>query len=186
MVSISQLWLPILLSAVLVFFASSLLNMVLKFWHGPDFLGFSNEDEVGAAIRKGGAGAGTYMIPFCTPENMKKPGAKEKFLQGPVGTVALRAPGPMNLGAMLARWFVFCLLVSWFSAYLAASVLPSGTPYLQVFRVVGTAAFMAHALGSLPNAIWWNHPWRNTLKYCIDGLVYALLVAGTFGWLWPK
>jgi len=24
------------------------------------------------------------------------------------------------------------------------------------------------------------------LKEAIDGLIYALLMAGTFGWLWPK
>ncbi len=54
MVSLAQLWLPILISTVLVFFASALINMVLKFWHTPDYSGFSNEDEVRAAIRKGG------------------------------------------------------------------------------------------------------------------------------------
>jgi len=25
-----------------------------------------------------------------------------------------------------------------------------------------------------------------TIKEMIDGLVYALLTAGTFGWLWPR
>jgi hypothetical protein len=27
---------------------------------------------------------------------------------------------------------------------------------------------------------------RVTIKHVIDGLIYGLLTAGTFGWLWPK
>lgn len=185
MVSLIQLWLPILLSAVFVFFASSILHMVLRFWHAPDCSGFSNEEEVGAAMRKGNAGAGMYMIPYCPPEAMKQPETQEKFKQGPVGVIFLRQPGGMNMGAMLGQWFAFCLFVSLFAAYLTGHVLAPVTPYLQVFRVVGTAAFMGYALGSVPNAIWWGHPWPSTIKHVIDGLVYALITAGTFGWLWP-
>ena len=81
MVTLAQLWLPILLSSVLVFFASSILHMVLKFWHMPDCSGFSNEDEVGAAMRKGNPSAGMYMIPYCKPEAMKEPQTQEKFKQ---------------------------------------------------------------------------------------------------------
>ena len=79
MVTLAQLWLPILLSSVFVFFASSILHMVLKSWHMPDCSGFSNEDEVGAAMRKGSSGAGMYMIPYCKPEQMKEPATQEKF-----------------------------------------------------------------------------------------------------------
>ena len=42
MVSLADLWLPILLSAVLVFVASSLIHMVLG-WHRHDFKGSSRE-----------------------------------------------------------------------------------------------------------------------------------------------
>jgi hypothetical protein len=186
MVSLAQLWLPIVLSAVLVFFASSVLNMLLKFWHTPDYHGFSNEDEVRATIRKGNPVIGLHTIPYCKPDDMKKPETQAKFREGPIAFVSVRRSGDMNMGAYLGQWFVFCLLVSVFAAYLAGVVLAVGTPCLQVCRVVGTAAFMAHALGCLPNAIWWGHPWRSTMKYAIDGLIYALIVAATFGWLWPR
>jgi len=185
MVTLAQLWMPILLSSVFVFFASSILHMVLKFWHMPDGSGFSNEDEVGAAMRKGSTGAGMYMIPYCKPEQMKEPATLEKFKQGPVGVIFLRQPGAMNMGAFLGQWFAFCLLVSVFCAHLCGSVLAGGTPYMRVFCVAGMAAFMAYALGSVPNAIWWGHPWKSQIKHAIDGLIYALLTAGTFGWLWP-
>jgi len=185
MVTIAQLWLPILLSSAFVFIASSILHMVLKFWHMPDYSGFSNEDEVGAAIRKGSTGAGMYTIPYCKPEAMKEQATQDKFKQGPVGTIYLRQPGAMNLGAFLGQWFAFCLLVSVFCAYLGGHVMAVGTTYMSVFRVVGVAAFMVYALGTVPNAIWWGHQWKSQVKHVIDGLIYALLTAGTFGWLWP-
>jgi hypothetical protein len=185
MVTVAQLWLPILLSSVFVFFASSILHMVLKFWHMPDYNGFTNEDEVGAAMRKGGAGAGMYMIPYCKPEAMKDPQTQEKFRQGPVGAIFLRQPGMMSMGAFLGQWFAFCLLVSVVCAHLAGSVLAGGTPYMRVFCLVGMAAFLAYGLGSVPNAIWWGHQWKSQIKHVIDGLIYALLTAVTFGWLWP-
>jgi hypothetical protein len=185
MISLVQLWLPILLSAAFVFIASSLLNMLLRFWHAPDYHGFSNEDEVGAAIRKGNPAPGMYMLPFCTPEAMKKAETQEKFKQGPVGMLALRRPGAMNIGASLAQWFVFCVLVSLFCALLVMHLLPAGAPHEHVFHAIGLAALLGHAFGSIPNAIWWGHPWRSTIKHFIDGVIYALVTAATFAWLWP-
>ena len=187
MVPLVQLWLPILASAVLVFFASAIFNMVLTFWHRPDYSGFSNEDEVRAAVRKGSTAPGAYMLPYCSrPEDMKKEEAQQKFREGPVAFVFLRASGAPNMGAPLGQWFVFCLLVSLFAAYVGSSTLAPGTEPAQVFRVVGTAALLGHAFGTLPMGIWWGHPWRSVIKHFIDGIVYALIVGVLFAWLWPK
>jgi hypothetical protein len=186
MISLMHLWLPILLSAVGVFIASSILHMVLKFWHMPDYHGFSNEDEVRSAIRKSDPAPGMYMLPMCRMEDMKTPETQEKFKQGPVGLVMLRANGIMNMGTSLLQWFIFCLLVSYFCAYLAASTLGGGTAGLQVFRVVGTAGIMAYAFGSLPQGIWMAQPWNSVIKAVIDGIIYGLITAAVFAWLWPK
>jgi len=147
MISLAHLWLPILLSAVGVFIVSSILHMVLKFWHMPDYHGFSNENEVAAAMRKGNPTPGMYMLPFCKMEDMKKPEAQEKFKQGPVAFMILRPNGTPNTGKNLAQWFLFYLVVSCFAAYIAVSTLATGTAGLQVFRVVGTMGFMAYASG---------------------------------------
>ncbi|HET7588007.1 MAG TPA: hypothetical protein VFL45_08015 [Gammaproteobacteria bacterium] len=185
MASIAQLWLPTLLSAVAVFIASSILHMALKFWHTSDYKGLANEDEVGAALRKGGAKAGMYAIPYCRMEDMKKLETKVKFKDGPVGLLILRRPGPMKMGPSLIQWFVFCLIVSVFCAYLAASTLPVATPLIQVFRVVGTIAFMAYAFAAIPMGIWWGQPWKIVIKDVIDGLIYGLVTGALFAWLWP-
>jgi hypothetical protein len=94
--------------------------------------------------------------------------------------------GPPNMGKYLARWFGYCLLMAFFIAYLAAHSLAPGTHYLQVFRIVGTAGFIGFGLSSLSNGIWKGQPFTNTMKEVVDGLIYGLLVAGVFGWLWPR
>ncbi len=185
MTLLAQLWLPIVLSAVFVFFASSILHMVLKFWHMPDMRGFSNEDEVSAAIRKGGALPGIYMIPMCNPEAMNKPEMMEKLKQGPIAKIFVRPAGEMNLGSFLGQWFLFCLLTSFFCALLAVHVLPVGAAFKIVFCIIGLAALMGYAFGAIPNAIWWGHPWVSSVKHIIDGVIYALITAATFAWLWP-
>jgi len=185
MVTLIQLWLPILLSAVSVFIASSLIHMVLQ-WHKSDYHGFSNEDEVRKAMLAGSPGEGIYAVPYCS--DMKQMGSPEmlaKFKDGPIAKIILRRGQVPGMGRPLVQWFVFCLVVSVFCAYLAGLVLAPGTPPWAVFRVVGTAAFMGYAFYAIPNSIWFGLPWSAAFKDMIDGLVYALATAAVFGWLWP-
>lgn len=186
MVVLAQLWLPILLSAVLVFLASSLVHMVIK-WHNSDYGRLPNEDDVRAVFQKGNAAPGQYVVPWCQDmKEMANPEVQKKYTEGPVGVFYLLKPGLPNMGPMLGKWFGFNLLVSIFVAYLASRTLQTGTPYLQVFRATGTAAFMTYALGALPAAIWMGKPWRVAGKEIVDGLLYALVTGGAFGWMWPK
>lgn len=183
MVGISALWVPILLSAAIVFVASSILHMLLPY-HRSDYRKLPNEDAAANALR--GAAPGMYILPYCTHQEMKSPAVQEKLKAGPVGTVLLRQPGPVNMGRFLSMWFVFCLIIAFFTAYLAGRTLAPGVHYLAVFRVAGTAAFMAYGLSNLANGIWKGEPWGVVAKEVIDGLIYGLLTAGTFGWLWPR
>jgi len=114
------------------------------------------------------------------------PEIQEKYKRGPVGFMTILPSGPPVLPKFLVQWFVFCLLVGVFVAYLAAHTVASGVAYLGVFRVVGTAAFLAYGMGSFINGIWKGQRWGAVIKDVIDGLVYGLLTAGTFGWLWPR
>lgn len=183
MVPLTALWLPILLATVIVFIASAIVHMVLPY-HRSDYAKLPDEETARAALR--GVPAGLYMTPHCTHEEMKSPAAKEKFKQGPNTIITVMPAGEIHMGKFLGLWFVFCLVVVFFAAYLASRTLAPGTHYLQVFRVVGTAAFMAFGLANLANGIWKSMPWGFVAKEVIDGLLYGLLAAGTFGWLWPK
>jgi hypothetical protein len=186
MVTLGSLLLPILLSAVFVFVASSVIHMVLKY-HASDYSRLPNEDAVRAALRAANAPPAQYIIPHASSmQEAQTPEMKQKFVEGPVGVLNLRQPRVPTMGAPLGQWFVFTLLVSVFVAYAAAHALPAGTPYLQVFRVVGTITWLAYAAGQIPAAIWMGKPWSVAWKDVLDGLVYALVTAGTFGWLWPR
>lgn len=185
MVALTALWLPILLSAVIVFIASSIIHMVLPF-HRSDYRQLPDEEKFLAALRPSNPAPGLYNFPFCTHANMKSPEVLEKFKQGPVGFLVVRPTGLVNLPKFLIQWFMYCLVVGFFVAYLAGHTVAPGAHYLAVFRVVGTAAFLSYGLGGLSNGVWKGLPWSMVLKEAFDGLVYGLLTAGTFGWLWPR
>jgi len=185
MVPLTVLWLPILLSAIIVFVASSIIHTVLPF-HRNDYKGLPDEDKVLAALRAAGLKRGLYFFPFCTHKEMKSPAMVEKYKQGPVGLMTIFPSGPPNMPKFLGMWFVYCLIIGFFVAYLTGRTLAPGATYPAVFRVAGTAAFLAYGLGHLSNGIWKGQTWSVTIKEVIDGLVYGLLTAGTFGWLWPR
>lgn len=185
MVSLTALWLPILLSAVIVFIASSIMHMVLPYHHG-DYKQIPDEANVLAALRAAGLKPGAYHFPFCSHKEMKSPAATEKFKQGPVGIMNVLPSGPPAMPKFLGLWFAYCLIIGFFVAYLSAHTIAPGANYLVVFRVVGTAAFLGYGLGHISNGVWKGQPWSTTIKEVIDGLVYGLLTAGTFGWLWPR
>jgi hypothetical protein len=186
MVTLGSLLVPIVLSAILVFIASSIIHMVLKY-HNKDYSPLPNEDAVRAAMRAGNPPPGQYIIPYCSDmKAMEKPEVKQKYIEGPVGVLNLMRPGVPKMGNYLAQWFVFILVVSFFIAYIAAHSIPAGARYLEVFRVIGAVGFLAYAAGQLPAAIWMGKPWKVAWKEAFDGLVYGLVTAGTFGWFWPR
>jgi hypothetical protein len=185
MVTLGALWLPILLSAVLVFVVSALVHMVFKY-HNTDYHKLSNEEAVRATLRAGSPAPGQYVIPHCIGQDMNSPEVKQKYAEGPNALLYLTKPGPVSMGPMLGRWFLFILIVSFFIAYVACHALPPGAEYLKVFQIVGAVGFLAYAAGQVPAAIWMGKPWAVAWKEVFDGLLYGLVTAGTFGWLWPR
>lgn len=185
-VPLHTLWLPILLSAVIVFVASSILHMLLPI-HKSDYRKLPDEDRVLDAMRTAGVTPGReFRFPFCSMKEMKEPAMQDKFKRGPVGSLTIFPSGPMAMGKYLGQWFLYCIVVSIFAAYLTSRTRPVGTDYLEVFRVAGCSSFMAYSLGLVQNAIWRGETWGVTFKHILDGLIYGLLTAGTFGWLWPR
>lgn len=184
MVPLASLWLPILVSAVLVYIASSIVWMFLPH-HKKDWSQLPGEAGLLEAMRRAGVARGQYRFPFCDPKD-KSPETVKKMADGPRGTMIVWPPGPMSMGKQLGTWFVYLLFISMSVAYLSGLVLPAGVPYRTVFRVAGTAAILSYAAALIPNAIWWGKSWSSTLKEVVDGVVYGLLTAGVFGWLWPR
>jgi hypothetical protein len=184
--TVAGLWLPILLSAVLAFVASSLIWNVLGAhkWH---IKGLPDEAGAREALGKQGLSPGQYVIPYSSdPRAMKNSGFVEKLEKGPVAVVVVRRPGRPNMGQFLSAWFVYLLFVSVLVALVCGQTLPRAAGYMRIFRVAGAVALAAYSLGQIPNAIWWGRPWKSVGKEFADGILYALLTAGSFGWLWPQ
>jgi hypothetical protein len=186
MVPLFSLWLPILVSAVVVFFASFVLHMVLPF-HRKDFAKLPNEDAAREALGKLNIPPGDYMLPSSQdPKCMKDPVFVEKLTKGPVVLMTFLQPGPPSMGKNLVQWFIFCIVVSILAAYIAGHALKPGDSYLAAFRFAGCTAFIGYAIAQWQDSIWYRRAWSTTIKNNIDGLIYGLLTAGVFGWLWPS
>ena len=137
------------------------------------------------ALRRFNLAPGDYLMPHAgSPAGMKNPQFIEKMQKGPVALMTIVPPGPPSMTKSLVLWFLYAVVVSIFAAYIAGRALPSSATYLQVFRFAGCTAFTGYSLALLQNSIWYHRNWGTTIKSMFDGLVYGLLTAGTFGWLW--
>ena len=185
MTGLDALWLPILLSSVIVFVASSIIHMG-PFWHRGDYPKLPEQDRIQDALRPFSIPPGDYFVPRANNmKDMRTPEHMEKLAKGPVLVMTVFPKGPFSMSRNLAQWFVYILIVSFFTAYIAGRALAPGTEYLRVFQLIGATAFVGYTLALYQMSIWYKRSWSLTIKATVDGLIYALLTAGTFGWLWP-
>ncbi|HEX6308418.1 MAG TPA: hypothetical protein VFZ69_09540 [Longimicrobiales bacterium] len=184
MVPLTSLLLPILLSAVAVFLVSAVIHMALGY-HAGDFGRVPDEDAVRNALRT--IPGGDYAVPYAgSMQALKSPEFIEKVKAGPIVTMTVQPGREMSMARELTLWFVYLLVVSSLAAYVAGRALEPGAEYLQVFRFAGTTALVAYALSSWPDTIWYKRSATTSMKNTFDGIIYALVTAGVFGWLWPS
>jgi len=186
MVGLHLLWLPILLSSVFVFILSSIIHMFTP-WHKSDYGKMPDQDKVMDALRPFNIPPGEYMVPCpSSREDMRSPEFTEKRKKGPVFMMTVWPGGVTGMTKNLVLWFLYSIVVGVFAGYVAGRALPIGAPYLHVFRFAGATAFLGYTLALWQASIWFNRPWLTTFKATVDGLIYGLVTAGTFGWLWPQ
>lgn len=186
MVYLMDLWLPILLSGIVVFLASSVIHMVLPY-HKGDFKKLPDEEAVMKSLRKEELPPGEYSFPRASSmKDMSSPEMVEKFNRGPVGMLKILPTGQPEMGKALLLWFVYCVVASLLTAYVTGRTLAPGTDYLSVFRVTSVVSFLAYSMAHASDSIWMGRSWSVTLKNFVDGFIYGLLTGGVFGWLWPS
>lgn len=186
MIGVTDLLLPALVAAVLVFLASSVIHMLTP-WHAGDFNRLPDEDAVLAALRPFSLAPGQYVGP--RPSSMKDMGTPEfqaKLKAGPSVMLNVMPSGNSGMGAQLASWFVYSFLVALFAGWVTSKAFGRITSYMIIFKFVGVITFAALSIGLWQMSIWYRRPWLVTIKNTIDGLIYAGLTAGAFGWLWPR
>ena len=180
------LWMPIVLSAVIVFVMSSIIHMATP-WHKNDYLAMPNEEGARSALGGMNIPPGDYMVPHAgSMEEMKSEGFKEKYRKGPVFMATFMPHGEMSMGKSLGLWFAYSVVIGAICAYLAHKVLPWSAGYRGVFRVVGVVAFCSYGMGLAQFSIWYHRNWMTTIRSMVDAAIYGALTAGTFGWLWPR
>ena len=182
---LNDLWLPIIVSGVGVFIMSALVWTALPH-HKKEFAAVPNEVAVMDAMRVGGITPGRYVTPFMGDRaRMQTPEGQALLERGPIAYVTVQRPGMPNMGPMMLQSLLSATVISCFVAYLAWHALTPAATYLEVFRITGTATFMAYALGPISESIWFARPWKSQLLNLVDSLLYAGVAGGIFGWLWP-
>jgi hypothetical protein len=180
-----SLWLPVLVSAVAVFVASSLVHMVLP-WHKNDYARVPDEEAARSAIGPLAIPPGDYMMPRpMSRAEMSSEAFKEKHRQGPNVIMTVLPNGDWSMGRNLTLWFLYLVVVSIFSAYLAGRALPATAETMQILRFVSATAFISYSVALWQMSIWYRRSWSTTIKANIDGLIYAFITGGIFCWLWP-
>lgn len=186
-VDLMSLWLPIVVSAVAVFIASSIVWMVLPH-HKSDYGALPDENAIMAAFRAQNVRPGMYCIPSMIgadgKPNCKDPAFQEKLKAGPWATFNVMASWP-NMGRSLGLWFVYLLVIGAVVAFVAGSTLAPGAPFRAVFQLVTAAAFLPFACMAVPQHIWKGLPASIVVKEFFDGVAYALITGAVFAWLWP-
>ncbi len=179
------LWLPVLVSAAVVWIASAIVWMALPH-HKSDFSKLPEEDGISAALDKAAAKPGQYLLPFMGDmSKMKDPAFVKRLEAGPVAMINMRPPGVPSMAKNLILYFGYCVLVSFFAADIARHTLSYDTTKDVVFRLTGSVAIGFYTLATIPESIWMWRPWNVTLKNIADSIVYGLLTGAVFAMLWP-
>ena len=186
MVPMSQLWIPILLSAVAVFFASSVIHMASP-WHKSDYPKMKNEDAVMDALRPLAIPPGDYFFP--RPDGMaemKSPAFTERVNRGPVILMTVMPNGVMGMGGTMVRWFIYLLVVSVFAAaQVASNGVHAHSARAFVFHETTLVAFAAYGLALWQLNIWYRRSLTITIKSTVDALIYAAITGAIFAWCVP-
>jgi hypothetical protein len=178
---IIELWLPIIVSAVVCWIASAIIWTALKY-HNKDYRKTGDEEAVRAALK--GNAPGFYLLPYCIdPGDLKDPEVKKKYDDGPLAYITMLPDGVPAMGGKLLAMILYFVIVGVLCAYFVTFAVAPDADYLAVFRVTATVAFIANSFAVLPETIWFGRPWSITIKNFVDALIYGLLTGGVFGWL---
>ena len=186
MTTLPDLWLPILLSGALVWIVSAVVWMALPH-HKSDYRGLPDEEAVRGALQPQNLAPGLYNIPnIASREAMKEPENQRKFAEGPVAFMTVLPNGDPAMAGRMVTTFVYFLIAGAAVAYVTGRALAPGAECMEVFRLAGAVAWLLYGWGRVLESVWFGLPWSQQVKQLFDALLYALVTAGTFAWLWPR
>ena len=185
MTSLAALWLPIALTTVFIFIASSIIHMMMP-WHKSDFSGVPDEAAFRRAVGPMNIPPGDYTVPHCTDmKEMSTPEFKAKMAEGPVMIMTVRPNGQASMAPMFIGWTLAILAATIIVACVAATTLSPGADTKVVWHTTGLVALGIYAFCDWPQSIWFGRKWSSAIKGTVDGVIYGVITALTFGWMWP-
>ena len=178
-----DLWLPILINGVVLFFASFTAWVILPHHFG-DKKKLEKEDQVMDFVRSLDIPPGNYMFPYTDSKSEQgSPEFRKKYENGPCGLLDVYKQA--NMGANMAQTVVFFLITSAVIGYITHVACPpgeEGLTFMKVFRVAGTIGVLTHASSGILNGIWFK---KRLITDIIDGIVFGLILGLIFALLWP-
>ncbi|MES2306915.1 MAG: hypothetical protein V4558_15535 [Gemmatimonadota bacterium] len=186
MTPLLSLWLPILLSAVFIFIASSVIHMFMP-WHKSDYAGVPDEARVRAAVGPLNIPPGDYLVP--KPGDMKEMGTPEykaKHNEGPVLLMTVMPNGMRPMGPIFINWFIYLIIIAIAAACMTGALLAPGADHRRVFHFTGAITFIAYGMALPQASIWYYKKWSTTFKGLFDSLIYGVITGLTFAWMWPQ
>jgi hypothetical protein len=179
---LAQLWLPIILSGVALFFASFLSWMVLGL-HKPDWSKVPDEPALTKALIDCRLERGkSYMLPSCDdPARMKTKEFQDRLAAGPNGVFTI-FPAGTGMGMKLVLTFVYFLFTSLVLAYLGTIAFGPGEQFEELFRFFATAGLLTHLAAMVPQSIWFKN---RIVGHTIESVAYSLILGGIFAYFWP-
>ncbi|MFT5423344.1 MAG: hypothetical protein ACI89L_001121 [Phycisphaerales bacterium] len=184
-IALIDLWIPILVSAIACFVASSIIWMALPH-HKADIQALPDEDAFNGAVGGLGLKPGLYMFPNCQgTEGHKSEAFQARWKAGPWGTINVLGAQP-SFGKNLAITFVEMLLISVIVAYLASTAMEDNAGGRDIARFMFTGAFLGYVLGGFSVDAFLGKPTRFVITGVFDSLVYAAVTAVVFVFLWPE
>lgn len=179
---LTELWVPILISTVVLFVLSFTAWVILPH-HFNDYQRLPNEQQFMDAIGPMNLPSGNYMFPYADSKaDQGTPEFAEKYKAGPRGTIQIfEMP---NMGVNMAKTIVFFLVTTVVIAYVTYAACPpkAASQFLEVFRIAGTIGILVHASSGILNGIWFK---RKMITDSIDGVVYGLVLGLIFAIFWP-
>jgi hypothetical protein len=181
------LWLPIIVAAVGVFIASSIVHTMLPY-HRSDMrrLSADKEDAVLDALRRVEVAPGDYGVPHPgSAAGMRDPAFVAKASKGPRVVMTVSPGEAPSMGPYLAQWFVYCLIVSACVGLLTWHIAGPGATFGFVFHMAAPIGFLTFGMALPQMSIWYRRSWATTLKSLFDSAIYGAVTGAAFGWLWP-
>lgn len=179
-----DLWLPILVGTIVLWFLSFFAWAVSPH-HFSDNRKLDDEDALMQLLEEKNVPPGNYLFPYAgNPKEQSDKEYVERYTSGPRGQLNVYAMPNMaaNMGLTIVYFLVTVLTIG----YITHVACPPGveeTSFMKVFRIAGTIGVLNYASSGILHRIWFKaRIWTGV----VDGVVYGIVLGVIYAGFWPQ